>query len=303
MIEDQVIMRLGGYKEHKRLFPKAPLFADREMISTHIQELSSRESTSSVAEAKHRLEQAWGGKDGVDVALATNMISVGLDISRLGLMVVNGQPKAAAEYIQSTSRVGRDSDRPGLVITIFNCFKPRDRSHYERFTAWHDSFYRAVEATSVTPFSPRALDRALAAALVGLVRQGDKLMSPGCGAHLVLQRRAELDLWLKPFVERALSHDPTLVEEEKKALAITVQAQLVNLLDSWEKVAKADADTMGTLHYTKSEKAGSTGTALVNEALAQDLEAPRDHRSKFKANRSMRDVQAPVIIQTERQSE
>ncbi len=90
------------------------------------------------------------------------MISVGLDITRLGLMVVLGQPKAAAEYIQATSRVGRDAEKPGLVVALLNVHKPRDRSHFERFEAFHASFYRAVEATSVTPFAPRALDRGAA---------------------------------------------------------------------------------------------------------------------------------------------
>ena len=83
------------------------------------------------------------------------MISVGLDIGRLGLMVVQGQPKTAAEYIQATSRVGRQADKPGLVLALLNVHKPRDRMHYEQFRQFHACFYRAVEATSVTPWAAR----------------------------------------------------------------------------------------------------------------------------------------------------
>ena len=96
-------------------------------------------------------------------------------------MVVFGQPKTSAEYIQATSRVGRDHERPGLVVTILNIHKPRDRSHYERFAFYHQSFYRSVEATSVTPFSPRALDRGLAGTLVALGRLGHSPMTPPLG--------------------------------------------------------------------------------------------------------------------------
>lgn len=158
LIEDEVRTQLTGRSARRRVGETEGLFKDRTIAYEPV-ELTSRVSTNKVSEAKRRLEQSFNAKDRVDVAIATNMISVGLDITRLGLMVCFGQPKTSSEYIQATSRVGRDDKRPGLVITLLNIHRPRDRSHYERFTAFHESFYRSVEATSVTPFSPRALDR------------------------------------------------------------------------------------------------------------------------------------------------
>jgi superfamily II DNA/RNA helicase len=115
------------------------------------------------------LERTRDSGGAADIVLASNMISVGMDIPRLGLMLVNGQPKTIAEYIQATSRVGR-SNVPGLVLTLYNSNKMRDRSRYENFASWHGALYRDVEATGVTPFAPRARDKALHAPFVAMVR-------------------------------------------------------------------------------------------------------------------------------------
>ncbi|MGH4026250.1 MAG: DISARM system helicase DrmA [Pseudonocardiaceae bacterium] len=106
----------------------------------------------------------------VDVVLATSMLQVGVDVSRFGLMVVTGQPKNTAEYIQASSRVGRDANRPGLVVTLYNWTRPRDLAHYEDFEHYHATFYRQVEALSVTPFTRRSLDRGTTATFVAAVR-------------------------------------------------------------------------------------------------------------------------------------
>lgn len=157
ILEEQVQNTIKGYGSRKRIGEESGLFRDRRTFS-EVLELTSRVTTDKVAEARRRLDCGFHEKQRVDCAIATNMISVGLDVQRLGLMVVFGQPKTHSEYIQATSRVGRDERRPGLVATLLNIHKPRDRSHYERFRHYHETFYRSVEVGSVTPFSARALD-------------------------------------------------------------------------------------------------------------------------------------------------
>src|SRR5436309_1190424 len=181
------------------------LFVDRKIEYDPV-ELTSRVDTARVSEAKRRLAIAHSEKGRVDVAIATNMISVGLDIIRLGLMVVFGQPKTTAEYIQATSRVGRDDQRPGLVVTLVNVHKPRDRSHYERFESYHATFYRSVEATSVTPFSTRAIDRGIAAVAVGLARQGYAAMTASRSAIAIARNRPNLGFVADSIAERGERH-------------------------------------------------------------------------------------------------
>ena len=142
----------------------------RRWLQSH-EELTSRVNEDEIPKILKKLEVGYSpeadrGEQALDTVLATNMISVGVDVDRLGLMMVVTQPKGTSEYIQASSRVGRSSKRPGLVFTLYNASRPRDRSHYEQFRGYHEAFYRFVEPTSVTPFSPPAMERALHAVLV-----------------------------------------------------------------------------------------------------------------------------------------
>lgn len=131
-------------------------------------EITSRMSSYKIPEKLNQLETTCDSKDCLDTAIATNMIAVGMDVDRLGLMVVTGQPKQNSEYIQATSRIGRAY--PGLVVTLYNAYRPRDLSHYENFTGYHSQLYRFVEGTTATPFSARARDRVMHALIISAIR-------------------------------------------------------------------------------------------------------------------------------------
>ena len=187
-----------------------------------IEELTSRRTQEEVREMLDRLSIRVGSGGALDVVLATNMLSVGVDIPRLGLMLVNGQPKGTAEYIQATSRVGR-GNVAGLVVSVLNNSKARDRSHFESFPTWHETLYRDVEPTSVTPFASRARDRALHAVLVALVRHlvPDMLDRPTLDQDRI---EAATDL-IDEIVQRARAIDPEETD---------VKTELVRLLDTWD---------------------------------------------------------------------
>jgi hypothetical protein len=290
IIEDEVRTQTTARSNRRRVGERDSLFADRTIAYEPV-ELTSRVGMDKVADAKRLLELRFHEKTPVDVAIATNMISVGLDITRLGLMVVLGQPKTSAEYIQATSRVGRDPEKPGLVVTILNAHRPRDRSHYERFNFYHQSFYRNVEAASVTPFSPRALDRGLAGALVALARQGHAPMTPPRGATEILNERAKLDWVVAALAQRAAATE----DDQQKAtdLRQRMRDRAVDVLDEWSRIAQ-DYQAQG-VHLQYQIEAGAA-RRLLYEFLNPELkQLPMRHR-KFRANRSMRDVEASVNL-------
>ncbi|QOV38091.1 DNA helicase [Streptomyces ferrugineus] len=172
---------------HDDVMAYLDLLAAREGVEArsvaNYSELTSRIDASEIPTRLKGIEKRLPDEDTVDVLLATNMIAVGVDVDRLGLMAVMGQPQTTAEYIQATSRVGRA--HPGLVAVMLNSTRSRDRSHYESFQHFHSALYREVESTSVTPFSARARDRGLHAVIVALARIMIPAARPNEGAGQV----------------------------------------------------------------------------------------------------------------------
>jgi hypothetical protein len=183
-------------------------------------EMTSRRTADEIPEILERLEVSHPrtSKDGkdrpLDTLLATNMISVGVDVDRLGLMVVVGQPKTTSEYIQASSRVGRSQKAPGLVVAMYNPGKPRDRSHYEQFRAYHEAFYRHVEPTSVTPFSLPVAERALHALLVVLTRHLAGTRTP----DELPDRMLETNELVEAIVDRCRNVDPEHTDQIERRL-------------------------------------------------------------------------------------
>lgn len=232
-------------------------------------ELTSREASTNIPEHLKSMTIPYPDPQAADIILATNMISVGVDIDRLGLMAVMGQPQATSEYIQATSRVGRQ--HPGLVVAMLNAAKSRDRSHYESFVSYHSALYRQVEATSVTPFSPRARDRALHAILVALARHRIPGLRENSSASEVGKYEPQLGAIIDVIVARAELAEPGTGQATREHLDA--------ILDDW----KRRASQPGGLAYARPRDPSSallvgagedtTGAAFPTMWSLRDVDA------------------------------
>jgi len=290
LVEDDIRSRLSRKELEKRGL------ATRS--SVNLEELTSRKRSTDIPQlldwletpfdpeqqATNQARRKQGKKveqqDPLDVVLATNMISVGVDVKRLGLMVACGQPKNTAEYIQATSRIGRNV--PGLVITVYNWTRPRDLSHYERFEHYHSTFYQNVEALSVTPFAPGALSRGLTALLVSLIRLGGQEFNHNDRAGTIARSHPYVEKAKEAIVKRA-SH----IEDDP--LSQQVQKELNATLDQWLHQAE-NRPGGGTLVY-QSQKAGETGVPLL-----QSPEETRGQWQRFTCLNALRNVEPTVNL-------
>ncbi|MDE0280232.1 MAG: helicase-related protein [Gammaproteobacteria bacterium] len=259
---------------------------DARILEGDAIELSSRVASRELPEHLRQLGVSLSGSDDDpfdpvprDVVLASNMISVGVDVPRLGLMLVNGQPKSTAEYIQASSRIGRGLH--GLVLTLYNFGRPRDVSHFEHFLAYHGALYRNVEATSVTPWAPRARDKALHAVVAAAIR------------HLVANMDDD---------EAAKNFDPSNVEVQTVLAAIRDRARSASN-DIEGDDSASDLDGIVRKWSERSQSSRSAGTALLYwerkapfgktrpHLMASAEEGQRPGRTVWPTPNSMREVE------------
>ena len=223
LLESDVPDYLKGLERRDGVKPRWP---------NRMMELTSRRRSDEIPQAIEHLQARYipgqERQDAIDICLASNIIEVGVDIDRLGLMTIIGQPKTTAQYIQVSGRVGRRADvSPGLVITIYGAAKPRDRSHYERFMTYHQQLYAQVEPTSVTPFAVPVLRRALHAAVVAYIRQTSPLDFPPYPFP-----SNKYDEAIKLIRHRALVVDPAEVSALER-----MAEKRARQWDGWERTA------------------------------------------------------------------
>lgn len=258
---------------------------DANRVSTPNKELDLREPL--------RKRRASDDVRPFDAVLATSMLQVGVDVPRLGLMMIVGQPKNTAEYIQASSRVGRDASHPGLVVTLGNWARPRDLAHYEQFKAYHESFYARVEPLSVTPFSTTSLDRGLDGLLVSAARVMDATRQNGLNPEMNARRAVEERQFLDYIVERLSERIRNAGGEEASHEAML---RLRNRIDMWETLAAADVKNNKVLAYERVPKDDDKYDCLMRSAeqLAESDATMADRR--FVVANSMREVQPEINI-------
>lgn len=291
LAEDDV--RTRAYRVRMGLVDR-PGLAQRNV--TNVRELTSRVSSRDIPTYLDQLEVKFKAEfdteagafvtnwnDGelraLDVVLATNMLSVGVDVNRIGLMVVNGQPKGTAEYIQATSRVGRAF--PGLVCTVLTWARPRDLSHYETFEHYHATFYKHVEAQSVTPFAPRAMDRGLTGTLLSMVRLENPTFNPNTGAGALDAPTNAQAVYARNKVT-ARAWDIT----HENAIKDLAASELMERLDEWASEA---AKPGRVLAYEKKGPNKQTTVALLRHPGLQAWD-------NFTVPMSMREVEPGVRL-------
>ena len=275
------------------------MFENRRLIISP-DELTSRVTTTELNETLDKLEKTEFTSDGEaqkrasDILLATNMISVGIDVARLNVMLMVGQPKLTSEYIQASSRVGRSF--PGTVFIQYDATKSRDRSHYERFVAYHDSFYRFVEPTGATPFSKPARERALHAILISILRQQAGLNDDQNAEMFDKSYFSDKINAIKEFIINRIDEINKRVSLQGTEDLNEVNSEIDDFFDNWDRLADECRKTTNPkipLYFGKKFMIAPPGE--TQKRLMKQFGSPGKDVESKETLTSMRNVDTPVI--------
>jgi len=271
------------------------MFRSRRLI-IQADELTSRVTTTRLNETLDKLEKLEYSAQNMDnhryassVLLATNMISVGIDVARLNVMLMVGQPKLTSEYIQASSRVGRYY--PGTVFVQYDATKSRDRSHYERFKPYHESFYRFVEPTGATPFSKPARDRALHAVLTSIMRHRVGLVQDRDAIQFDENYFANDIQSIKAFVLERVKHINNRTNSGLRDDISDIESEIEAFFHSWQSIvsdSQAKKVPFGFGYKFIVTPFSGTERRLLKQYNAQGKDA------SFETLTSMRNVDTPV---------
>lgn len=229
--------------ERLKYIAEARELAARRYLGEEV-ELSSRKDSTELPGLLTSLAQSL--PEAKDIVLSTSMFGTGVDIDRLGLMIVNGQPKTTSSYIQATGRVGRSQG--GLVVTFFRASRPRDLDHYEFFTGYHRAIYRYVEPITVTPFAARARERGMGPVAVALLRQAREIQGVPVSPKWVAKAQAgimqsmrhsagELEV-IKEVINRRSQIQPDI----RRPPEDQVDREVRGGFDRWQTVAENESN-------------------------------------------------------------
>ncbi len=230
-----------------------------------------------------------------DAVLATSMLQVGVDVTRLGLMLMVGQPKNTAEYIQASSRVGRDPAGPGLVVTLGNWARPRDLAHFEQFRHYHETFYAAGRG---------AVGDAVLGDLDGAwPRRGARQRRPGArrDRRATGCRRSSGAGRIDDRARRASTRSiDALVARVARAVrrgrCRAARQRLLNRLDQWVKRRDVRWPSSARRWSTSgSPTTASTGRCMISAENARSRRTAGDAPPFVVAN-SMREVQPEINL-------
>lgn len=282
LVHGDIVERLGQIQNRDLIIK------DERRYLNRIEELTSRVPSSEIPVILKKLETKFGsGKTrALDICLATNMVATGVDISRLGLMFIHGQPKTTAEYIQASSRVGRSVPTgPGIIFSMYSPSKPRDKSHYEQFQGYHSRIYSNVEPTSVTPFSINSRQKGLHAVLIALIRHfsSDSLAdTPNMSSEFYE---------LTPIFEKLIKERCEIINPEEVTNTINL---LKNRINDWEKGGAQSYGDAGNYGILKNDNF----YPLMYASSAEVKQDVKLRPTPFATSTSMRGVDTESVLST-----